>query len=131
MRIKHLAAFICLGIMSTNSVLGVQAMGKVDPSKVVNGAAAPKKGASGVADRAVKLAGSAAVVNAHMNVEGTKGAVKGAVGAVGTVAVGSALLTGHVEVPAAAAVGGAAVGGAVGTFQGCKSGMEAAKYPQK
>lgn len=96
------------------------AMPRVDSSKVVNGAAKPKPGAAGAADRCVKLVGSGTKVAGSVAKETAKGAAKGA-------AVGAATSKGNKD----AIVVGAAVGATEGACKGYKKGVEKAKYPKQ
>lgn len=128
MMMKNLAMFMCVSLLSVGFIPETYAMGKVDPSKVVNGASAPKAGLGGTVDRAGQLAKSGAVVAGHTATGAAKGAAGGAAGAAGAAVVGAAVTGGQVEISGTIVAGAAVIGGTKGACDGYQKGREAARY---
>lgn len=96
---------------------------KINSEQVVNGAPKPKSGIKGIANRGSQLVGSGARVAGSTIAGATKEAIKGAIGGAIT---GPSVAAGAV----AGAACGIIVGVGTGSYNGCKKGIDTAKYPK-
>ena len=132
MKTRYLIIFTSITMLVSNYNLVSCATPKINSEQVVNGAPKPKSGIKGVANRGSKLAGSGARVAGSMVAGATKGAAKEAVKGAVTGAIGGAITGPSVAAGAVAgAAGGVVVGVGTGSYDGCKKGIDAAKYPNK
>lgn len=127
---KYFITFLSTSLLVANTLITSNAMGKVPPNEVVNGAPQPKSGAAATYDRCAKLAGTATEVAAHTAKSAGKGAVKGAVAVASVPIVGAVITRSSPQVSASLIAGGAAVGALTEACEGYQEGREAARYPK-
>ena len=131
MRTRYLIIFVLMTIFVLNCNQVSYAIPRITPEQVVNGATIPRSGIRGAVDRGVKIAGSSARVAGSTTVGATKGAAKEAIKGAVTGAIGGAMTGPSIAAGAVAgAVGGVVVGVGTGSYDGCKKGIDAAKYPK-
>lgn len=107
MKTRYLIIFISMTMLVSNCNLVSCATPKINSEQVVNGAPKPKSGIKGIANRGSQLVGSGARVAGSTIAGATKEAITGAV-----------------------AAGGIIVGVGTGSYNGCKKGIDTAKYPK-
>lgn len=127
MKTRYLIIFISMTMIVSNCNLVSCATPKINSEQVVNGAPKPKSGIKGIANRGSQLVGSGARVAGSTIAGATKEAIKEAItGAIGGVITGPSVAAGAV----AGAACGIIVGVGTGSYNGCKKGIDTAKYPK-